>query len=779
MEGTPLRFTVLKGPVDAKDAFPNVRIFLCLSGSLTVTEAAAAGSLPSPSSASSARGDAGVSPSVLEVGDLHLVNAGASCHIASREVRYLRFELDIAELQRCFPDRVLAFACSSVTSTNDSVERLRALLSEAVAVAYEQDELAGARFRGIFYDIAALLMGRFSVSVEHGTSDRMAAIRAFVAQHYAENLSVERMGRAFFVTPQYFSKYVKDQTGETFHRYLERVRVGHAALALEHTNDTVLKVALDNGFPNAESLRRAFERAYGTTPAAFRRQRREADALRAPLEMAPLEEAVQLMGARRHEGPAGEELIVVDAAAQTVYEPYWRDAVNLGELVTLENYEVRDQFTRFQELLKFDYVRFGVSHAFVAGDEEMRRRALYFEDQQIDYLFNLGARPWIMFEYTPDVPPERYAGYLREQIAHYANRIDMSNVLAWRFELATGAEGLTDVRGYLDCFAALSEVLAQVGHREGLIGPNLALRDLDDLERWAHLMAERGLALPVQTFRVDSDVAVRTSSGGVSRRASDSSYIKDQLYALARRLPAYREGIRALRVTEWNSAYAGENVLNDSCYRGAATIKNLIDCFGDVASLAPTRLFDAMDAFSQQRGMLFGGDGMVSRHGIPKPSFFAYELMNRAGAYYLAKGEHVAVFSNGSSNYQVICHNAKRLSAAYYAMEDQPGVDDLPTLFEDRRPLTVRIRITGVRDGTYLIKKRSISSAEGSVQDKLVQMGDASLRDIHPNDLAYLRRVTTPRITLGEARAKGGVLELAIELAANEFANVHAIYQFK
>ncbi len=779
MEGTPLRFTVLKGPVDVEDASPCVRIFLCLSGLLSVSEAVSEGSSPQVSSIGNAQCGVRGAQCTLEAGDLHLVNAGATCHVTAREVRYLRFELDSAELQRCFPDRVLFFACSSVFATNDSVERLRALLSEAVAVAYEQDELAGAKFRGIFYEVAALLMSRFSISADHGISDRMAAIRAFVAQHYAENLSVERMGRTFFVTPQYFSKYVKDQTGETFHRYLERVRVEHATLALERSNDTVLKVALDNGFPNAESLRRAFERAYGITPAAFRRQRREEDARRAPLEMASLEEAVRLMGSRGREESPGEESITVDVATQTVYEPYWRDAVNLGELVTLENYEVRDQFTRFQELLKFGYVRFGVSHAFVTGDEEMRRRALYFEDQQIDYLFNLGARPWVMFEYTPDVPAERYASYLREQIAHYANRVDMSNVLAWRFELSAGADGFMDIHGYLACYEALSEVLAQVGHREGLIGPNLALRDLDDLERWAVLLGERGRVLPVQTFRVDSDVSVRTSSGRVSRRASDSSYIKDQLYALARRLPAYREGIRSLRVTEWNSAYAGENVLNDSCYRGAVTVKNLIDCFGDVASLAPTRLFDAMDAFVQQRGMLFGGDGMVSRHGIPKPPFFAYELMNRAGAYFLAKGKHAAVFSNGSSNYQVICHNAKRLSAAYYAREDQPGVDELPTLFEDEQSLVVRIRITGARDGTYLIKKRSVSSAEGSVQDKLIQMGDAGMRDIHPNDLAYLKRVTVPRITLCEARAKGGVLDLSIELAANEFAHVHAIYQFK
>lgn len=762
MEGSPLTFTVFKGPVSLDDDARDVRIWLCLSGALTVEVA---------------REDGAYAASELTSDDLLLVNAGVPCHARANDARFIRFSLDAAAMQQCFPNRVLSFSCSSVEETNDSVQQLRALLTEVVVAEYEGGELVGSELRAIFYHIASLLMGRFSASSDRGITDRMGAIRAFVAQHYAENLSVERMGRAFFVTPQYFSKYFKEQSGETFHRYLSRVRVRRAADALAQTDDTVLKVALDSGFPNAESLRKAFLQEYGMTPAAYRRDRQARQAGTAPVETASVEEAVLLMGDRRPALKPGEEHLAVDAARQVAYIPYWSDALNLGELVALENYEVREQLVKFQSILKFGYVRFGVSHAFISGDDAMRQRALYFEDQQIDSLFRLHARPWIMMEYTPDVPAERYRDYLHSQISHYANRVDMDNVLNWRFELSAGPDGMANIQGYLRCFTMLSGVLENIGHREGLIGPNLSLNQLDEIERWATTVDACGLALPVQTFRVDPGLSA-SDSAPAARRVSDSSYIKDRLYALGRRLPAYRDAIASLRITEWDSAYPGPNPLNDSCFRGAATVKNLIDCFGDVGSLAPTQLFDSMDAFSHRKGLLFGGDGLVSRHGIPKPAFYAYEIMNRAGKYYLERGEHAAVFTNGNANYQIICHNCKHLGAAYYTHESEFAASEVAGLFEDERPLTVTVRMTNVRDGVYLIKKRSVSTTEGSIQDELLRMGASGMRDVHPNDLDYLRRVTIPRISLSEERARGGVLEVAVELAPNEFAHLHAIYQF-
>lgn len=762
LEGSPLTFSVFKGPVSLDDEAQNVRIWLCLSGMLRIE-------IEQEDGAPTASG--------LMENDLQLINAGVPCRVQASDARFIRFELDAAAMQECFPNRVLAFSCSSVEETNDSVQQLRELLTEVVVTEYEDSELAGSELRAIFYHIASLLMSRFSITSDRGVTDRMEAIRAFVAQHYAENLSVGRMGRAFFVTPQYFSKYFKEQSGETFHRYLSRVRVRHAADALARTDETVLKVALDSGFPNAESLRKAFLQEYDVTPAVYRRDRRSRQALAEPVETLSVEEAVSLMGDRRPALKPWEEHLEVDAARQVAYTPYWSDALNLGELVSLENYEVREQLVKFQSILKFNYVRFGVSHAFIAGDDAMRQRALYFEDQQIDSLFRLHARPWIMMEYTPDVPAERYRDYLLGQISHYANRMDMDNVLNWRFELSVGPDGAGDIRGYLRCFTMLDEVLSGIGHREGLIGPNLSLNQIDEIERWAAAIEECGLALPVQTFRVDPGLPA-SGDARAARRVSDSSYIKDRLYALGRRLPAYRGAIASLRITEWDSAYPGPNPLNDSCFRGAATVKNLIDCFGDVGSLAPTQLFDAMEAFSHRKGLLFGGDGLVSRHGIPKPAFYAYEIMNRAGKYYLERGEHAAVFTNGNANYQIICHNCKHLGAAYYTHESEFAASEVAGLFEDERPLTVTVRMTNVRDGVYLIKKRSVSTTEGSIQDELLRMGASGMRDVHPNDLDYLRRVTIPRISLSEERARGGVLEVAVELAPNEFAHLHAIYQF-
>ena len=105
----------------------------------------------------------------------------------------------------------------------------------------------------------------------------------------------------------------------------------------------------------------------------------------------------------------------------------------------------------------------------------------------------------------------------------------------------------------------------------------------------------------------------------------------------------------------------------------------------------------------------------------------ALKFKCRSGEYYLAHDDHAILFASKEGNYQIICHNCKRLNDKYYLDEQKSNLGEPGRYFEETEPLTLRYRLTGVRNGRYILKQRMVGPAAGSVQDLLREMGAADL----------------------------------------------------
>ena len=66
------------------------------------------------------------------------------------------------------------------------------------------------------------------------------------------------------------SPAVQTAVGETPARFVERLRTEQAAFRLLVTSDSILKIALDCGYANHETLTRAFKRRFRTTPRDYK-----------------------------------------------------------------------------------------------------------------------------------------------------------------------------------------------------------------------------------------------------------------------------------------------------------------------------------------------------------------------------------------------------------------------------------------------------------------------------------------------------------------------------
>lgn len=195
-------------------------------------------------------------------------------------------------------------------------------------------------------------------------------------------------------------------------------------------------------------------------------------------------------------------------------------------------------------------------------------------------------------------------------------------------------------------------------------------------------------------------------------------------------------------------------------------------------SLAHNIPLDAIYPDRVKQNILFGGNGLISQHGIPKPSYYAYSFLCHMGEYYLTHDSHSIVFAGKEGNCQFLCHNCKRLNYKYYLDEQQNGLGDLDRYFEDLEPITLRYRLTGVRNGRYILKQRTVCTEAGSVQDQLREMGAVGGIYVHSHDLEYLREVSAPRIHLQEKQVTNGTMSVELTVPANAFIYLHIIYQY-
>ncbi|HEY8526194.1 MAG TPA: helix-turn-helix domain-containing protein [Acidimicrobiales bacterium] len=97
-------------------------------------------------------------------------------------------------------------------------------------------------------------------------------------EHLDEPLTVEDLARQALVSPRSFARRFRTATGTTPMQWLTRQRVLHAQRLLETTDLPVEVVAQRCGFGTATGLRVHFRRIVGTSPLAYRRTFRVADA---------------------------------------------------------------------------------------------------------------------------------------------------------------------------------------------------------------------------------------------------------------------------------------------------------------------------------------------------------------------------------------------------------------------------------------------------------------------------------------------------------------------
>ncbi len=115
-------------------------------------------------------------------------------------------------------------------------------------------------------------IGYYDSYYEH---DIFENILFYIGQHYQQQLQLYDVATYFHYTTQHVSFMFKKNMSTTFLSYLTRLRLDKANLLLKTTNKTIIEIALESGFSSERSFIMQFKKEYGTTPAKYRKIKKE------------------------------------------------------------------------------------------------------------------------------------------------------------------------------------------------------------------------------------------------------------------------------------------------------------------------------------------------------------------------------------------------------------------------------------------------------------------------------------------------------------------------
>lgn len=99
---------------------------------------------------------------------------------------------------------------------------------------------------------------------------QLLQVKAYVEEHYAENITLESMAAMLYMNPYYFSSFFKKHTGQNFKHYLTEVRMNHARRLLLQSSLMIYEIAEQVGYNNARHFSDMFKKKFGKLPQEYK-----------------------------------------------------------------------------------------------------------------------------------------------------------------------------------------------------------------------------------------------------------------------------------------------------------------------------------------------------------------------------------------------------------------------------------------------------------------------------------------------------------------------------
>lgn len=750
----------------------------------------------------------------MQSGDIVLINANKRhTVIGNEELLGARFEIDFHLLAEYMGSMQLLFWCNTVADRNHAYSNLRRLLDRILTRYFEKDDKSALYLNALYFETLYVLTSNFLVKADdvrlnlEDSQDRMRIrqIQNYVQANYQSQISLNDLADKLYLSNAYLSKYIKKNLGMTFMEYLNNVRLFHAVDELMYSDKNLTHIAYDNGFPTSASFTKVFREIYNESPSEYRKKmqdEKEKDEKEKMLQQEEEQRILEYLKFRaQKENPQSTRKKEYIINARNVKDTLTdcSKAISIGDGYLLLQSEAQHQVEKIQKQTGVKYARIWniLSREYCFSEKEgYNFRRL---DQVLDFLLDHHMKPYLevgskpsLFMYTPErsINTEKskmdsydfktFSEITRELCVHLVNRYGVEELETWYFEYWNDPSlNITEPDGeYYQRFDLLYQTMKNyseeisVGGAGFILGyETLVCKKIFPIWKAREIHPD---FLSVCSFQY---IALVEDGGRLGRKSIDSEYMLNQIEIMKNVMEETGFQIPEFHIDEWNFTISNRNVLNDSCEQGAYILKNCIEMNGAVDMMAYWHALDLYSDYYDTDTVLNGDSGLISRDGICKPSFYAFQFMNRLLPKVLEKNDHAIVTTNGRNRYVIACHNYKSLSSRYvFTDEDEIQLEDIEQYVEDIDPVKLNFTIQNVKDGKYLVKIYRVNRECGSVQDlwKNLDYSKGLMRD----EVDYLKSSAIPGIEMKTIEVENGELCLTNNLEMQEIRLIDVQYRY-
>jgi len=98
--------------------------------------------------------------------------------------------------------------------------------------------------------------------------------KAYIRDNYKKDISLDEVSREVDISPYYFSKLFKQETGGNFIEYLTEIRLKNARELLKDSRLSIKEICVESGYSDPNYFSRIFKKYEGVTPSEFRERLR-------------------------------------------------------------------------------------------------------------------------------------------------------------------------------------------------------------------------------------------------------------------------------------------------------------------------------------------------------------------------------------------------------------------------------------------------------------------------------------------------------------------------
>lgn len=744
----------------------------------------------------------------LSAEDLYIVNANKRHSLqGSEDVLYVKLLIEYQVISDIINSVDIIFWCDSTKDSDERYDGLRNLMKKFLNhYLTSKGKTADFGHIALCYQILEFLSVHFLVQISDKENmdendrfeDRILQINNYIRANYNQQISLKELSAKLFLSNGYLSRFFKKNYGMSFAGYLTNIRLYHAVDQLIYTEMPITRIAYDNGFANVTVFNKAFKQAYGETPSAFRRKSSEEKPSK---EENPIDRAVEIRlekilteeGVERETEESGEH-VYIEASATTDRRviPIWNHMMNIGAAEDLLRTEVREHLILLKEAFGIKYVRFwNVFAKEMLIDTKQCEGEYNFSrlDSILDFILQQGLKPHIELGLKPkrihknvqnsltqieqgtQIREELWENLLNTMMKHCLQRYGQTELESWRMELWCD-ERLPKTRESREQYYRLFNITYKTVRKYcnflevggcGFRGDYEQEADRKMLIEWTVQECTPDFISMILYAYIRGE----EDRDSFSRRSTDSE-------ALVRAVKWMRASMqdagiqdKKLYVTEWNLTISDRNYINDTCFKGAYVVKNLLGMYGMVDYAGYFTGTDRISEYFDSNLILHGGTGLVTKHGIMKPAGFAFEFFNRLYPYLMGINNSCIITTNGHGTYGILCHNMRRLNYNYYfTKENEIEKEHLWKYYEDMKTTEFELVLNDMETGVYQMKICRVNERNGSIL--YIWKGMQYARELDREDMRYFKRTCEPKLTIEKIQSENGTVKSKIRILPNE-----------